>query len=261
MYHIKYNKYTQKLKQYDGSNIINDDCNNPDVIRVLQHPQTKKIIILLGETHSSIKLKTKKINYHKHFDRINSEKGIDLILGQISKRISKAQNNVEDTFHKVLLLIENTPKEILLGGSNLDYDPDLFEDLSNTSSLDYVNNKFYYLSKKYKNVLNRSIDIRFTLHIVRSITNNFNKYFKDIQLSANNYSDKKKLYEIINRFFLESMINIKKYIIDDKEFINPLSIPPFKSDENKQFFGKNYNNKIESIPRKLSKVFITPLDI
>ena len=129
-YKNKSDKYYHKLKggidqthKYFSlitDKIIYDNCEEPNFIRVLQHPISKKLIILLGESHveSDYRFTIKKFNYEHEFDRINTEKGIDYILGQISKRISNAKDNLSDPFHKVLLLSEMQPTNILLGGQS-----------------------------------------------------------------------------------------------------------------------------------------------
>jgi len=267
-YKNKSNKYFHKLKggvdhthKYFSlitDKIIYDNCEQPDFIRVLQHPISKKIIILLGETHSVSNYRvTKKRLDDNIFDRINPEKGVDFILGQISKRINNAKDNLSNPFHKVLLLYEMNPDNILLGGGEeLNPEPDLLEEYKQSNSLKYISSKFYKIFSKYKNVLKNAVDIRTTLGF---------DYCYDILIQQiipmikedNPDLSHKDIFSKINDLFQISLNNIKNYIIQDQQIINKNFNLPFGSVENKKFFGQSYTRKAEFYPRRLSEVFIT----
>jgi len=261
-YQNKLNKYLLKLKHTGGkSSIITDNpildkCEQPKNIRVLQHPITKKIVILLGESHKRYELTFSTKNYLYRANRIDPNKGIDLVIGQITKKINNAQTNPENPLHKVLLLAEIEPSNILLGGSNIN--TDLFEDKVDTTRLEYISNKFEFIQTKYKNILYRNIDIRKVLNIEDAMAAGLKQHVKILKnLQVQN------LYDEINGYFNDGYSNIKKYIISDEEFTNlPWKFPPpFPDEENQKFFGKNYTRKPLIFPRKLSEVFIHTKDI
>ena len=263
----KYNKYYHKLKggvdqtkKYYSlitDKIIYDNCEQPDFIRVLQHPVSKKLIILLGESHTYYehRFTKKRFEFEYDFDRVNPDKGVDYILGQISKRISNAKDNLDDPFHKVLLLYEIGSTHILLGGKK-EFEPDLLEIKDTDNSLTYIQSKFIKIFSKYRNVLSRKIDLRQTLNIEYcmfiSIKQTIAKMKENPELSM------KDIFIKVNDLFQDSMTNINKYIINDEPYVNikqPIP-PPFGDEENKKFFGESYTRKPYIFPRKLSEVFI-----
>jgi len=256
----KLNKYLYKLKQFAGGiitdNIINDHCEEPNYIRVLQHPVTNKLIIILGEKHKSHDFRFTTKQYENRADRIDPNKGIDLIMGQISKRISMAQGKLDNPFHKVLFLIEDKPLQILLGGA-LSSSPDLLEDVDNLSMLTYVSDKFNFICNKYKNTLLRSIDIRKTVDIndgmyvgLRQHVRNFREKNPDIPSID--------LCSEIHYIFNNALKNIFKYVYTNQPFKNlPIDYtPPFAEEVNKTFFGETYTRRPSIFPRRLSEMFV-----
>ena len=287
--------HTTKYFSLITDKIIRDKCDQPKFIRVLQHPITKKIVILLGEKHEDhLYHKSMRKDYENYYDRIDVNKGIDLILGQISKRISNAQTkkkeegyervhkvlgsailgqmnktpdpakskvvNNDDPFHKVLLLIERSPMQILLGGKK-ELAKDLF--LEENNSLEYVADRFRLIEMRYKNVLNKAVDIRDTLDIAHGMyeanVQLFNNLKKDDSLTIDD------IYVKLNTKFETSLKNINTYIIDDQEYTNLNAVkyttPPFADEMNKLFFGDIYTKKPAALPRKLSEVFVTTKDL
>jgi len=242
-YKSKYRKYFDKFTHNYSSlitdKIIYDNCEQPEFIRVLQHPVTKKIVILLGESHADLERSNR-------FARIDPNKGYDLILGQISKRISYAQDKPDNVFHKVLLLNEQIPHNLLLGGKK-ELDPSLLDQKYLTGSLRYIDDKFYYMSKKYKNVIARGVNIRNNLEIFIYIF----RLKKDV--------DEDRITPDIIKEVQLAISNIKKYIINDELYKNEGNIgsPPFGDEENKQFFGNSYNRRPSIFPRRLSEIFIS----
>ena len=282
-YKNKSDKYYHKLKSNIDQphkyfslitdKIIYDNCEEPNFIRVLQHPISKKLIILLGESHveSDYRFTIKKFNYEHEFDRINTEKGIDYILGQISKRISNAKDNLSDPFHKVLLLSEMQPTNILLGGqsNNIllggiekkiknELSPDLLEIKGTFGSLQYISSKFNRIFSKYKNVIYRAIDLRSTLDIDYCMVVTIDQIIYKYKMDKDTNLSMKDLFININDLFINSMNNINKYIINDEQFMNmkPPVPPPYGDEENKKFFGDSYTRKPQIFPRKLSEIFI-----
>ncbi len=290
--------HTTKYFSLITDKIIRDKCDQPKFIRVLQHPTTKKIIILLGEKHEdNLYHKSKRKDYENYYDRLDPNKGIDLILGQISKRISNAQikeeegydrvhkvlgsailgqmnkahipatskevneDNKDNPFHKVLLLIERSPMQILLGGNKKELAKDLF--LEESNSLEYVADRFRLIEMRYKNVLNKAVDIRDTLDIIYGMSEAnillYNRLKKDSSLTIDD------IYVKLNTKFQTSISNINTYIINDQEYINinavKYSLPPFADEMNKEFFGDTYTKKPAALPRKLSEVFVTTKDL
>jgi len=262
----KYKKYLSKLQQFGGSsitdNIINDNCESPQFIRVLRHPITQKMIILLGETHSRFEA-TRLKEHPERFKRIDSKKGADLILGQISKRISNAHDKPENPFHKVLLLLEKKPDEKFFGGADLKIE---------TGFIDYISSKFSFIQSKYNNILYKNVDIRKSLPIsirslydlIDNITEKYDVEYSDeeepyvelpldlsnlnggAEVGLDNSEKDRKYINDINDFFINNILTIiNKYIFDDEPFRYPLN-----NDQNKDFFGIEYE------PTRLSEVCI-----
>lgn len=257
----KFNKYSYKLKQLAGGiitdNVINDHCEEPNYIRVLQHPVTNKLIIILGEKHKSHDFRFTNKQYEHRADRIDPNKGIDLIMGQISKRISMAQGKLDDPFHKVLFLIEDEPLQILLGGALPSLSPDLLEDVDNIGMLYYVADKFNFIRNKYKNTLLRNIDIRKILDINGGMYVGLRQHVK-IFREENPAIPSADLCSEIHYIFNNALNNIFKYVYTNQPFKNqPVDYtPPFAEEVNKTFFGETYTRQPSIFPRRLSEVFL-----
>jgi hypothetical protein len=257
----KYNKYLYKSKQLAGGiitdNIINDHCEEPNYIRVLQHPVTNKLIIILGEKHKSHEFRFTDKQYKRRADRIDPTKGIDLIMGQISKRISMAQGKLDNPFNKVLFMTEEMPSQILLGGNNKELAPDLFKDVDEVWQVSYVYDKFNFICNKYKNTLLRNINIRKTLGISNGMYVVLKQHvdiIKEIKPAIPSIDLCIDIFYLFN----DALDNIFKYVYNDQPFKNPPvdHTPPFAEEINKTFFGETYTRRPSIFPRRLSEVFI-----
>ncbi len=273
------------------------DCDEPSFIRVLKNEDTNKLVILLGERHSEI-LSPMSKNYKKGPTRLTSNQGIDYYFGQISKRISHARSNYDESnpFNKVLFLNELQPSLIALNGGRIFYYDDDDDEIPEHNiqkihdefdlevkffmdSLSYVDKKTEYITQKYSNTIKRAMDLRQVLNIgegqlvihlntIRSIMGLIHRQQLETDFLPDvDFIDELKIqYKIISENVENAIENIKKYIIDDTEFLNDPQIlkernPPFVEEENKKFFGPTYNRRHPMFGRKFSEIFIHTRDL
>lgn len=141
-----------------------EDCPKPNIIRLLLHPPTKRLVLLGGEWHQEIEvIKGKRFEDSLYFK----------ILSQITRQIGLNKEN-SSPFHKVLFLSESnsSSETIELFGGTLDMT--LFTESKPSYALREATIQMQKVAKRYpQQVLYRGTDIR---KIIPQI-NQFIKYF------------------------------------------------------------------------------------